>query len=183
LVCGVRLNDGDTHAQRGAYAMDREAGRAVFTPAIPYGAVTAAVNGELYIRAKRSIVLQVGESANRGRCINRQALRSVTAGLARLYPDNPNTSIQYPGTLSDGNCGANWTRAGMAYTSQGIRQICVASCHIYHIFVGYTNFVDKTLPPYVAIFRGSPHQICKLARLMKMPLCRMAFFLTLIPVF
>ncbi|MFZ1180615.1 MAG: hypothetical protein WAN92_03700 [Herbaspirillum sp.] len=66
-------------------------GSALFTPAIP----TVAVNGELFIRAKRSIVLQVGESANRGRCINRQALRSVTAGLARLYPDNPNTSILF----------------------------------------------------------------------------------------
>jgi len=108
----MRLGGG-THAQRGADAVNRKPSNSVSTLAVPRKAVTVAVDGKLSSRAKRSIFLKVGKSANRVQRINRQALRFSTEGLARLYPDNPSTSVQHPSALSDCNCGANWTRAGM----------------------------------------------------------------------
>ncbi|WP_157212596.1 hypothetical protein [Herbaspirillum sp. CF444] len=95
----MRLGGG-THAQRGADAVNRKPSNSVSTLAVPRKAVTVAVDGKLSSRAKRSIFLKVGKSANRVQSINRQALRFQLKVLpdfiliiqAHLF----NTQVRYP---------------------------------------------------------------------------------------
>lgn len=145
----------------------------------PQEAVTDARDGKLSSKAKRNIS-KVGKSANRVHCINRQALRRfATAGLARLYPDNPNTSVRHPSALSDCNYGANWNRAGRLRT-RFKELVKSARSNIEPAVSSYIRVYETCRRDLVSAccdFSRFPSSICKLARLMKTPLCRMGFFI------